>query len=391
MSTQLPLTGIHSYEHYVSDLARAEAFYTQKLGFKRIGAATSAAAEVDGMERLVLAGGPQIHVILSKPIKDWSVAANYLRMHPEGIGFLNFRVSSVDQAVAYLKPRGASFLYAPQVTSDSHGTLKQVAIATALDDVNIRLIEDAGYRGFGPAFKLDQEPGSYTSPLGFINVDHFTCNVRTLQPLTAFYRDVLGFEKFWEIEFHTNDVNPNLPVGSGLYSDVYWHPASNIKFANNEPIAPHFRNSQIDIYCRDNRGSGVQHVAFRVNNIMNTVATMQHSGCNFLASTPSYYERMPARLQRSGFTGTIREDVKALAKQHILVDASAKGYLLQIFSHELARQFQDREAGPLFFEVIQREGDEGFGGGNFRALFETIEVDQIAMHKVAAKLPLELI
>jgi 4-hydroxyphenylpyruvate dioxygenase len=83
--------------------------------------------------------------------------------------------------------------------------------------------------------------------------------------------------------------------------------------------------------------------------------------------------------------------VKGLAKQHILVDASAKGYLLQIFSHELARQFKDQEAGPLFFEVIQREGDEGFGGGNFRALFETIEVDQIAMHKVAAKLPLELI
>lgn len=387
----LPLTGCHSYEHYVQDLARAEAFYTKSLGFKRIGVSTAKAEAHDGMRRLVLAGGRKIHVILSQPLKDWSVAANYLRAHPEGIGFLNFRVSDLGKAIEFLKPRRATFLYDTQVVSDDQGELAQIAMASALDDVNYRLIDDARYTGFGPSFEMHERAGSYESPLGFTEIDHFTANVRTLQPLTAFYRDVLGFEKFWDIEFHTNDVNPNLPVGSGLYSEVYWHPASGIKFANNEPIAPFFRNSQIDIYCRDNRGSGVQHVALLVPNILKTMDKLHAEGCKFLAAGDSYYEKVPARLKASGFTGSIREEMKALASKDILIDGSPKGYLLQIFSHELSRQFGDAKAGPLFFEVIQREGDEGFGGGNFRALFETIEIDQIAMQKVASQLPLETI
>ena len=389
--THLPLTGYHSYEHYVRDLDLAEKFYVNFLGFKRIGVSTPEASARDGMRRLVLAGGRKIHVILSQPTADWSVAALYLQQHPEGIGFLNFRVSNLDKAMAALKPRRASFLYAPQVMEDDRGTLAQVAIATALDDVNYRLIDDSRYQGFGPAFHLDQAPGTYESPFGFTDIDHVTSNVRSLQPLAAFYREVMGFEKFWEIEFHTNDVRPDLPVGSGLFSEVYWHPASGIKFANNEPIAPFFRNSQIDIYCRDNHGSGVQHVAFLVPNILESVSKMHQAGCGFLKSTESYYEKAPGRLAESGFTGRISEDMRAVQANDILVDGGPKGYLLQIFSHELSRQLRDPKAGPLFYEVIQRAGDDGFGGGNFRALFETIEVDQIAMNRVATQLPLELI
>jgi 4-hydroxyphenylpyruvate dioxygenase len=387
----LPLKGYHSYEHYVSDLDRAERFYRESLGFKRIGRSTPEATARDGAQRLVLAGGKYLHVILTQPQKDWSVAAHYLKQHPEGIGFLNFRVSSLDKAVSFLKPRRANFLYEPQETRDASGVLAQVAMTTALDDVNFRLIDDGKYQGFGPAFQMDQAAGTYESPFGFLNIDHATMNVRMLQPLAAFYKDVLGFEKFWEIEFHTNDVNPGLPVGSGLYSEVYWHPDSGIKFANNEPIQPFFRNSQIDIYCRDNRGSGVQHLAFHVADILGSMGKLHKAGCKFLKSTPSYYERVPARLAKSGFRGQVREDMKVLAANDILIDAGPKGYLLQIFSHELARQFGDKDAGALFFEIIQREGDDGFGGGNFRALFETIEVDQIAMKKVAGQLPLEMI
>jgi len=387
----LPLSGIHSYEHYVTDLDRAERFYTQTLGFKRIGQSTVAATAKDGTRRLVLAGGPKIHVILTKPETDWSVAAKYLALHPEGIGFLNFRVSSLDKAVNFLKPRRATFLYEPQVTSDRHGSMAQVAIATALDDVNIRLVDDSRYDGFGPTFDLTQKAGSIASPFGFLDVDHFTANVRTLVPLNAFYKSVLGFEKFWEIEFHTNDVNPNLPAGSGLYSEVWWHPASGIKFANNEPLAPFFRNSQIDIYCRDNHGSGIQHVALRVDNILQTMQTAHKAGCKFLKAGQGYYDRVGTRLENSGFRGKIAEDMQALKKNDILLDGGPKGYLLQIFSHELARQFGDVKGGPLFYEIIQRAGDDGFGGGNFRALFETIEIDQIALKKVADQLPLEVL
>jgi 4-hydroxyphenylpyruvate dioxygenase len=343
------------------------------------------------MERLVLAGGKTIHFILSKPVQEFSVAAQYLKNHPEGIGFLNYRVSDLDRTVSELRYRHATFLYEPQSVKSKDGTMHQVAIATALDDVNMRFVDDKDYKGFGPSFEMTQMPGSYQSPLGFECIDHLTCNVRTLQPLISFYRDVLGFEAFWEIKFHTNDVNPNLPVGSGLKSTVMWHPESGIKFANNEPDAPFFRNSQIDIYCRDNKGSGVQHVAFMVPDIQKTVANMRQGGASFLPAGPTYYEKLSKRLSQAGFKGEIKEDMGDLKKLDILVDASPKGYLLQIFTHEMGRQYKDPRGGAMFFEVIQREGDNGFGGGNFRALFETIEHDQIAMAKVASQLPLELL
>ncbi len=387
----LPITNYHSYEQYVEDLERAEKFYTQTLGFKTIGVSTSEAQKKEGMERKVLAGGKDIHLILSKPLKDWSVAAKYLRQHPEGISFLNFRTDNFDLAYKFLADREATFYYSPMTISDNKGKFTQVALATAIDDVGIRIIDDSQYKSFSPNFHMTAEAGSYTSPYGFECIDHMTVNVKTLQPLMAFYRDVLGLADFWKIDFHTNDVNPNLPVGSGLRSKVMWHPASRIKFANNEPAAPFFRNSQIDIYLADNGGSGIQHVALKVPNIIKTMAELRSKGGSFLDAPAEYYSKVDARLKANGFTGMIREDRQQLMKYSILVDGNEFGYLLQIFSKELERQIGSNRGGPMFYEVIQREGDEGFGGGNFRALFETIELDQIAMEKTAKELPLEMV
>lgn len=387
----LPLEGYHSYEHYVSDLDRAKNFYEKILGYKQIGKATPQAVEHTGMEQLVMTCGKNINVILSKPVTDWSVAATYLKLHPEGIGFLNFRVSSLQKAMDFLNERKACFLYAPQTHKDDWGTLSQVAIATAISDVHMRFIEDKQYGNFGAHFEMTEQPGKYQSPHGFQDIDHMTVNVKSLQPLTAFYQDVLGFERFWGIEFHTNDVNPNLPVGSGLKSTVMWHKESGVKFANNEPAPPYFRNSQIDIYLNDNHGSGIQHIALNLPTIIPAMEKLQEDGGRFLVAPDQYYDRVPNRLKDAGFEGTIREDFKELGKNNILIDGCEDGYLLQVFSHELSRHFDDPTGGPLFYEIIQREGDQGFGGGNFRALFETIEVDQIALEKTRGKLPLETI
>src|SRR5689334_4769198 len=109
----LPLVNYHSYESYVEDLTRAENFYTKAMGFKVIGRSTEAAKKAEGMERLVLAGGKTIHLILSKPLTDWSVAALYLKQHPEGIAFLNYRVKNLDKAYQFLKGRNATFLFDP--------------------------------------------------------------------------------------------------------------------------------------------------------------------------------------------------------------------------------------------------------------------------------------
>ncbi|MFK7872465.1 MAG: 4-hydroxyphenylpyruvate dioxygenase family protein [Oligoflexales bacterium] len=387
----LPMTGYHSYEHFVRDMDRAVKFYTETLGYKVIGKAHANQIETDGMERVVLAGGENIHLILSKPLQDWSIAAQYLKRHPEGISFLNFYVPSLQEAFNYLEERGATFLYEPQWVEDGSGKFGQFAIATALDDVSFRFIDASNYKDFAPGFELTQPVGSYSSPFGFKSIDHVTCNVKTLQPLMSFYKEVMGFESFWDIAFHTNDVNPNLPVGSGLKSEVVWHKDSNVKFANNEPLAPFFRNSQIDIYLADNQGSGIQHLAFEVEDILNTMDQLTNLKSSFLQAPPNYYSNIPERLKESGFKGEIDEPLKELEKRALLVDASEKGYLLQIFSLELSRIHNDPQAGALFYELIQRKGDEGFGGGNFRALFETIEIDQIEMKKTAEKLPLEMI
>lgn len=387
----LPLRSYHSYEHYVGDLERAERFYTSVLGYRRIGKSSKKAEETEGMRRLVLAGGKTIHLILSQPLKEWSVAAQYLKMHPEGIAFLNFRVDDLDKSYKFLTQRQATLLHDPVCSRDQHGSFRQFSIATAVDDVSFRFIDDREYQNFGPSFEMDAAAGSYESPFGFQSIDHVTINVKTLQPLRAFYRDVLGFEEFWGIEFHTNDVSPDLPVGSGLKSAVMWHPESGIKFANNEPARPYFRNSQIDLFLRDNGGSGIQHLAFMVPEIIPVMEKLHKSGGQFLNAPEQYYEKVLFRLKDNGFSGVIREDMKDLARNSILVDGGEKGYLLQIFSMELSRHFNDPKGGALFYEIIQREGDDGFGGGNFRALFETIEIDQIAMKKTATQLPPELI
>lgn len=388
---KLSLENYHSYEHYVNDLSRSEEYYRGVLGYATIGHSTPESEKKDGMKRLVMTAGRDINVILSKPITEWSVAAKYLALHPEGIGALNFRVNDLKESCQFLKSRHATFLYDTVAVTTPQGVFRQCAIATPLADVIFRFIEDKEYKGFSPSFHMEEEPGNFVSEHKYECIDHVTSNVKSLQPLLAFYKEVLGFETFWGIEFHTNDINPNLPVGSGLKSAVMWHKESGIKFANNEPSPPYFRNSQIDIYLYDNKGPGIQHLALRVPDIIPVMSKLRGAGGQFLPAPESYYKKTPNRLKESGFSGEVAEPMGELEEHSILVDASEKGYLLQIFSLEMGRQYSDPSGGPLFYEVIQREGDDGFGGGNFRALFETIEVDQISLEKTAKQLPLETI
>jgi 4-hydroxyphenylpyruvate dioxygenase len=155
-----------------------------------------------------------------------------------------------------------------------------------------------------------------------------------------------------------------------------WDPESGLKFANNEPAAPAFHASQIYRFCEEHRGAGVQHVALTVGDILGSVAALRARGVDFMPTPGTYYDMLPERLDTLGVE-RIDEDVAALRKLEILVDGAGPGsYLLQIFLREAAGLFADPEAGPLFIELIQRKGDQGFGAGNFRALFESIERHQ---------------
>jgi 4-hydroxyphenylpyruvate dioxygenase len=149
-----------------------------------------------------------------------------------------------------------------------------------------------------------------------------------------------------------------------------------VKFANNEPWRPAFKSSQINLFNEDHRGDGIQHAALTVKDILGSVKVMREKGVQFMPTPGTYYDALPERLKTSGI-GKIDERIEDLRALEILVDGAAPGaYMLQIFLRDSAGLYGEYEAGPFFYEIIQRKGDQGFGAGNFRALFESIERQQ---------------
>jgi len=224
-----------------------------------------------------------------------------------------------------------------------------------------------------PGF-LRVDPGEQGNSYELQVIDHVTSNFLTLEPHVTWLRDVLGFEEYWRVHFHTADIHGG-QGGSGLASIVMWDAESGIKLANNEPAAPNYESSQIYTFVEANHGAGVQHVAFHVPKIVPVIEGLRRAGIDFLATPATYYDMLPSRLV-SRRVSTFAEDVDELKRLGILVDGEDDRYLLQIFMVEGGVMYEDAKAGPFFYEIIQRRGARGFGEGNFRALFEAIERDQ---------------
>ena len=184
-----------------------------------------------------------------------------------------------------------------------------------------------------------------------------------MEPAASWYEKMLDFHRFWSVDdkmIHTNY--------SSLRSIVVADFDENVKMPINEP-ANGIRKSQIQEYVDYYNGAGVQHIAMRTDDIVTTVERLKARGVEFLDKIPdAYYDRLQAGMKNVGME--VKEDIEILRKLKILVDYDEKGYLLQIFTKNL----QDRPT--LFMEVIQRRNHQGFGAGNFKALFEAIEADQ---------------
>jgi 4-hydroxyphenylpyruvate dioxygenase len=131
------------------------------------------------------------------------------------------------------------------------------------------------------------------------------------------------------------------------------------------------KSGQIQEYLDMYRGEGIQHIALGSTDLYDTVDSLQMAGVKLLNTSETYYELLPKRIPN------LQEDVNALQQRNILVDGTPKELLLQIFS--------ENQLGPIFFEFIQRKGNEGFGEGNFKALFETMELDQMRRGVLAGK------
>ncbi len=368
------IVGYDSFHFVVENMERSRNFYVDRLDFKEVARAGDELVARGGQASSVFGAG-EVRVCVSTPLSQSSKAARYLKRHPAGVMSLSFRVKNLDETMAFLEERGGTFLADVLEDKDEKGgTYRSVEIATPLGDVAFRFVERNGYARFAPGF-ADVGTGNASQPenmYGIRNIDHVTSNGLTMQPIIAWYRDVLGFEPFWDVSFHTKDVAKERVSGSGLKSIVMWDPGSNVKFATNEPLRPFFRDSQIAKFVEDNQGNGVQHIAFAVTNILWSVEELKARAVEFMPTHPAYYTHLPERLASLGITNVAAE-LAELERLQILVDGAHDKYMLQIFMREAAAMYDENRAGPFFYEIIQRAGDEGFGYGNFRALFESIE------------------
>ncbi|HTB59125.1 MAG TPA: VOC family protein [Polyangia bacterium] len=377
----LGIQRIEALHYYVHDLERTRRFFVDKLDFVEIGS-SGPELEREGRQRSAAFQAGEALYVIHQPLGDGGRAWRYLRKHPEGVGTVVLDVEEIDRTFRLLEERGGTLITDVQRFSDQGGTLAMFSITTPFGDTTFRFVERRGYSilfpGFVPSVAGDAAPTATGNRFGFERIDHLTANFQTMKPALLWMEHVLGFEQMWEIAFHTQDVASaqKREHGSGLKSIVMWDPASGVKFANNEPFRPFFKESQINLFAEDNRGDGIQHSALSVRDIVGAVRGLRAAGVEFMPTPGSYFDVLPERLGQIG-VGTIDESIDLLRELEILVDGGKPHqYLLQIFLKEAAGRYHDPEAGPFFFEIIQRKGDQGFGAGNFRALFEAIEREQ---------------
>lgn len=206
---------------------------------------------------------------------------------------------------------------------------------------------------FEPIPGVDQNPAGN----GLTYVDHLTHNVYkgNMDEWAGFYEKLFNFK---EIRYF--DIEGKL---TSLKSRAMTSPCGKIRIPINEAAED---NGQIDEYLDEYKGEGIQHIALGTDNIYETVESLRAKGVDFMDTPDTYYEKLDERVPNHG------EDLARLQKNRILVDGApteGQGLLLQIFTKTVI--------GPIFYEIIQRKGNEGFGEGNFTALFESIELDQI--------------
>ena len=369
----LGIRRIEALHYYVRDLERSRRFYTERLDFAEVGESSEELVEGGHQRSLVFEAGA-CRVVCSTPVGEGGRAYRYLQKHPDGIGSIVLEVEDAARAFELLEGRGGTPVHDLSESVVNGTRLRTFVITTPFGDTTFRFVERQGDYPLYPGLVRYAEPRGGRNAFHFTNFDHVTANFETMAPALLWLEHVLGFERFWQVEFHTDDVAQRVDEhGSGLRSVVMWDRASGVKFANNEPYRPNFKASQINVFHEANRGDGVQHVALGVSNVLEAVRGMRARGVGFMSTPAEYYARLPQRLRERGI-GTLREPVAELAELGILVDGDGKDrYLLQIFLKDSADMHESPEAGPFFYEIIQRHGDDGFGAGNFRALFESIE------------------
>ncbi|XP_065178824.1 4-hydroxyphenylpyruvate dioxygenase-like [Sycon ciliatum] len=358
--------GFDHITFWVGNAKQAATFYSVRFGFEVLGY-----RGLETGDRKVVSWALKqnriIFVFQSALNPDDQTLGPHLVRHGDGVKDVAFAVQDCKGIIEKARKRGATIVREPYTESDDNGTVTFAQIQT-YGDTTHTFVERANYSGpFLPGYRINEKVDPILAKLPVIGlqfIDHVVGNQPDLQmeEAASWYEKNLMFHRFWSVDdsqIHTEY--------SALRSIVMTNYDETIKMPINEP-APGKRKSQIQEYVDYNGGAGVQHIALNTSDIIKTITNLRARGLEFLSVPDSYYTQLRERLAQSKVTVT--ESLDIIQQLNVLIDYDDDGYLLQIFT----KPVQDRPT--LFLEVIQRHNHQGFGAGNFKALFEAIEADQ---------------
>jgi len=358
----LPLLGTDYVEFYVGNAKQSAHYYKTAFGFQSCAYKGLETGSKDIVSYVLKQD--KIRIVLTSAMNSKSPINEHVTKHGDGVKIVALWVEDARKAYEETTKRGAKSFLEPTVESDENGEIVKAGIYTYGETVHM-FIERKNYKGeFLPGFKK-WESDYNPEPSGLKYIDHMVGNVDwgRMDTMVKWYEDVMGFVNF--LSFDDKQIHTEY---SALMSKVMSNGNGRIKFPINEP-AKAAKRSQIEEYLDFYEGEGVQHIAMATDNIIETISYLKSKGVEFLPAPPqAYYDEIPERL--GTHMEMMNEDISELKKLSILVDADEEGYLLQIFT----KPIQDRPT--FFFEIIQRMGAKGFGAGNFKALFESIEREQ---------------
>jgi 4-hydroxyphenylpyruvate dioxygenase len=355
----LPLLGTDYAEFYVGNGKQAAHYYINAFGFKPLAYAGPETGLKDRVSYVVRQH--KLTFVLTTPLKAGNSIAAHIQQHGDGVKVLALRVDDATDAWEQTTRRGGKSYQEPAYLKDDFGEAVISGISTYGDTVHL-FIERKNYNGvFLPGYIKWDPPFARNLPdCGLLYIDHCVGNVgwNRMDTWVKFYEEVMGFKNI--LSFDDKDISTEY---SALMSKVMSNGNGFVKFPINEP-AEGKKKSQVEEYLEFYDGEGVQHIALATGDIVKTVKDLMARGVEFLKVPSSYYDELLDRV------GIIDEDLEPLKELGILADRDNEGYLLQLFS----KPVQDRPT--LFFEIIQRKGAKSFGKGNFKALFEAIELEQ---------------
>jgi len=398
-TTPVTYTAFDHLHFYVGNAAQAAAYYITRFGFAPLAYRGLETGSRSILTHVVRQG--DITLAFSSALTpDNAAMARHLATHGDGVHDVAFRVDDATAAYEAAVAAGGSDvgLSPPKTLTDEHGAVTVATIRAGWTDTTHTFVQRAAYTGaFLPGYRDARAAGggggakaaggvapaaAGGDPLvtlvgvpGLGVIDHVVSNHADgdMERVVAWYERVLGWHRFWSVDdkqMHTEY--------SALRSVVVADPDEAIKMPINEPASGR-RVSQIQEYLDYYGGAGVQHVALRTTDILRAVSTLRDRGVTFITVPDTYYEDLRRRLGvEAGKPGgvSVAEDLTALQALGVLVDFDETGYLLQIFTKPVG------ERPTLFLEIIQRAGNQGFGVGNFKSLFEAIEREQASRNNL---------